>query len=70
MSGKLVKLLGAGNAVLAMLAILVAWGPALAAEQDADKGCWRQRTIMWEEEYCCSWLDCNCNIFEFGECTV
>jgi len=66
----LVKALGLGNAVMFGLAALLVLAPAgMAAEQDADKGCWRIDAER-NELYCCSWVVCNCNIFEFGECTA
>lgn len=62
--------LGFGNVLLFAAALLLTWTPAgRAAEQDSDKGCYRIDAPN-NQMYCCSWLVCNCNIFEFGECTA
>lgn len=66
--------LGMVNVVLFVVALLfVAIPEGRAAEQDADQGCWREREVsvmLPPEKYCCSWLECNCSIFEYGECVA
>lgn len=61
------RVLGIGNALLFATALLMFSVPAgFAAEEESTKGCWRED--IHGNEFCCSWLSCDCGLLEFGEC--